>query len=153
MEKLTITQDEFEWMGRNFKLLDFINVRTPEELQVQVPSLTLTRYKKGEKIIVEGELGGDMYILYRGALSVRRPAWLFTKEIARLSPGDFFGEVSFMVQRARTATIQAAETSDVFCFGAADMQAIYDGNPRLAAQLAALVKDRTRKLRSDNEAR
>lgn len=57
-------------------------------------------------IVVEDELSTDFYIVAEGAVRVSRAG----TEIARLGPGRYFGEMSLVDNRPRSATVVAAET-------------------------------------------
>jgi CRP/FNR family transcriptional regulator len=66
------------------------------------------RIQKGVEIFREGDAGEDMFILLSGALSASvsqsdgSQRWLFD-----IKPGDFFGEMSIIVNEPRSATFIA----------------------------------------------
>ena len=68
-------------------------------------------YGKDEPIIVEGGLESSFYILISGIVrvTVGKPPI----ELAKLNPGDFFGEVSFLTDRPRTTNVVADDISIV----------------------------------------
>ena len=68
--------------------------------------------RKGETIIKQGGQDRSFYILLTGEVSVRRND--SKKSLATLSPGDFFGEVSFLTERVRTTSVVAIENCIVF---------------------------------------
>ncbi|MFT5209654.1 MAG: CRP/FNR family cyclic AMP-dependent transcriptional regulator [Flavobacterium sp.] len=68
--------------------------------------------KKGETLIRQGGQDQSFYILLAGKVSVRRKG--LGKTLATLGPGDFFGEVSFLTERARTTSVISAEDCIVF---------------------------------------
>ena len=55
----------------------------------------------GEVVVEEGVPGRDSFIVVAGRAEVS----LRGKVIARLEPGDFFGEMSLLTHRLRTATV------------------------------------------------
>jgi CRP-like cAMP-binding protein len=67
---------------------------------------TVLTCRAGEALIKQGELGNEMFILLSGAVEVRagdengRP-------IARFDRGDIFGEVAFLSEVERSATVVA----------------------------------------------
>jgi CRP/FNR family transcriptional regulator, cyclic AMP receptor protein len=67
------------------------------------------RYAKGTNIVETGVPGHGLYVIRAGGASVLRDG----RTIARLKPGDFFGEVAMLDAGARTATVQA--DADTVC--------------------------------------
>jgi CRP-like cAMP-binding protein len=64
-------------------------------------------FPAGAAMAAEGEEGGAFYLLVTGRARVTRDG----NEIRDLGPGDFFGEISLVDGRPRTASVTA--TSDV----------------------------------------
>jgi serine/threonine protein kinase len=62
-------------------------------------------YEVGEKIIVEGARDDTFYILVDGRVALRRA----NQEVGVLGPGASFGEIGFVLDKERTATIVAKE--------------------------------------------
>ncbi len=63
----------------------------------------------GEVIVYQGEIGVRFYILRYGAARVLVDG----REVSRLRSGDWFGEVALLNEIPRTATVQAAEDTDL----------------------------------------
>jgi CRP-like cAMP-binding protein len=112
-----------------------------------MPSFTLRAYKAGTRILREGEKGGEMYVLYKGSLRVLRKRLLFgQREVATLLPGDFFGEVGFLVGAPRSATVETAEEAQVFSWNATDMQRVLRMNDEIGRKLENTARERIAKL-------
>jgi CRP-like cAMP-binding protein len=60
-------------------------------------------YSKGETILRRGAEGDSMFIVHDGSVSVR----VDDAEVARLEPGDFFGEMALLTGEHRTADVIA----------------------------------------------
>ncbi len=60
-------------------------------------------YEAGSEIIVEGEIDNSFYVIVSGEVEVLKSG----KVVDRLSEGDCFGEMGFIAERERTATISA----------------------------------------------
>lgn len=61
----------------------------------------VVRFASGRAILEEGQGGEAMYVMLTGTASVIRGG----RMVARLIPGDFFGELSALDGRARSASI------------------------------------------------
>lgn len=69
------------------------------------------RFAKGETVIIEGSGGAAFFIIETGEASVTHNG----VEVARLGPGDHFGEVALIDGGTRTATVTAV--TDLVCYG------------------------------------
>jgi CRP/FNR family transcriptional regulator, cyclic AMP receptor protein len=71
-------------------------------------------------LIQEGQPVNTLYILLEGELSVSTGA-LGGREIARLGQGEIVGEMSFVDSRPPSATVKAAQASQVFAIPQTDL--------------------------------
>lgn len=79
------------------------------ELQLVARLVKEQRYAAGSNIMEAGAPGHGLYIVQSGAASVLRDG----RPIARLAPGDFFGEIAMLDAGTRTATVRA--DADTVC--------------------------------------
>lgn len=82
---------------------------TSEDRKEVLAAVKRSAYLPGEDIVREGEEGQTMYLIKSGEVVV----WVKgtdggRNEVARLGPGDFFGEVALATSRPRVATVTAA---------------------------------------------
>jgi tetratricopeptide (TPR) repeat protein len=84
------------------------------ELDAVISRMTLEHFGDGDIVITEGEAGASMYVIVSGEVKV------FTRgqkgeslHLATLGEGDFFGEVSVLTGRPRTATITASAPTEL----------------------------------------
>jgi CRP-like cAMP-binding protein len=72
-------------------------------------------FKSGEQIIAEGDLGSGMYILNKGAVTIRkrtRSGDTYTVVNLRAEDNVFFGELALIDDERRSATVVAREDSE-----------------------------------------
>ncbi|TML56898.1 MAG: cyclic nucleotide-binding domain-containing protein [Actinobacteria bacterium] len=74
---------------------------TDKELATVAALVDDIEVEPGEVVVEEGVPGRDSFIVVAGRAEVS----LRGKVIARLEPGDFFGEMSLLTHRLRTATV------------------------------------------------
>jgi small-conductance mechanosensitive channel len=95
-------------------------------------------FSRGETILSHGAEGHSMFIVHEGAVSVRAD----DAEVARLQPGDFFGEMALLTGERRAADIIAL--SDVVAVEIAKdaLEPVLHDHPELAAAISAKVAER-----------
>lgn len=85
-----------------------------EERNALVREMELEQHGEGDVILSEGDPGTSMYIIARGEVKVytrnQRGGSLY---LAKLGEGDFFGEVSVLSGKPRTATITASQPTEL----------------------------------------
>ena len=99
-------------------------------------------YKKGEKIIVEGTPGLDMYIILSGKVKVYKRINKKRLNLATLGPDDFFGEMSLFLHSPRTATVEAVEKSEILTCDKKIFLDMVREEPELAAQILSTMAKR-----------
>ena len=91
-------------------------------------------------IVQQGQVGNGLYIIVSGGARIVAGS----EELARFGPGDFFGELSVIDQRPRTAT--AFAVGDTVCLALAswDLMAVLEREPVLAMNLLKELAGRLR---------
>src|SRR5438105_6333434 len=90
-------------------------VLTDEEREALVREMELETHDEGSVIISEGDLGSSMYLIVSGEVKVytRGTGQSGSVYLAKLGEGDFFGEVSILTGKPRTATITASQRTEL----------------------------------------
>jgi CRP-like cAMP-binding protein len=85
-----------------------------EELLAIVRGMRLHTYEPGDIVVTEGEPGQSLFTLTTGHVKVfvRNPDQR-NFEVATLTEGDFFGEISSLSGRPRSATVVAASACEL----------------------------------------
>ncbi len=71
------------------------------------------QFKKGDVIVREGDLGVAFYVVASGHVEVVKGLGEKEQVVAKLGPGDFFGEMSLFDNQVRSHSVRAVE--DVEC--------------------------------------
>jgi cAMP-dependent protein kinase regulator len=89
-------------------------VLSEDERNALVREMELESHDEGSVIISEGQPGSSMYIIASGEVKVfTNGAGGSSLYLARLGEGDFFGEVSMLTGKPRTATITASQRTEL----------------------------------------
>ncbi|MBI5744066.1 MAG: Crp/Fnr family transcriptional regulator [Elusimicrobia bacterium] len=88
---------------------------TPRELKQILSISVLRRYAAGEMVFAKRDLGNTFFIVKTGRIKIFTTVGADKKKtFAFLKKGDFFGEMSLLGGRIRSASAQAAEESELF---------------------------------------
>lgn len=101
------------------------------------------RYAAGERIVRQGDLGAEFFIVMSGKVrvTVRREDGRGA-EVGTFGRGFFFGEMSLLTGEPRRATITATEDTDVIVIGQEGFGQIIAAHPKIAEKLSAAVEKR-----------
>jgi small-conductance mechanosensitive channel/CRP-like cAMP-binding protein len=128
--------------GKRIKALTTVDLfrGLPQNLRDELANqISYAPFGRGEAVTREGEVDDGLYMIVEGDMSVRIGKGTDEKEVARLGPGQFFGEMSLMTGEARTASVVAA--TDVICYRVDKpaFEAVLGEMPALADQIAEIL--------------
>jgi small-conductance mechanosensitive channel len=99
-------------------------------------------FAAGESVTREGDRDDGLFTIVEGAASVRIGKGREQREVARLMPGEFFGEMSLMTGEVRTATVVAATDLHCYRMNKSAFQQIIEETPAIAEQVAEVLMTR-----------
>lgn len=94
----------------------------------------------GTEITHQGDPGDEFFIVADGEVEIS----IDGREVRRLGPGDFLGEIALVFGGKRTATARAAKASTLFVLGRADFDAMVKRYPRIEDKILTSVSERMR---------
>lgn len=113
-----------------------------DDLAMLTERMREARYAPGTPVIRAGDAGESMFVVSEGLVSVRIPAADDEVDVARLAPGDFFGEMSLLTGEPRSATVVAVTEATIYEIRKDDMAALLDRNPGAAEVLSEAAAER-----------
>ena len=111
----------------------FNGVAVPE-LTVLAGRLRERGLKRGQVLIREGDVGDEMFLLRHGSMVISKSVTGRVEQVlARIGPGDFFGEMALFDRSPRSATIQADSDTVLLVLDRAALTKLTEVSPRAAA--------------------
>jgi CRP/FNR family transcriptional regulator, cyclic AMP receptor protein len=101
-------------------------------------------FPAGHVIARQGEIGTGFFVIVSGSVRVVRDGAV----VARLGPGEFFGELSVLDQMPRNATVAADEPTSCLALASWDFDRILLEEPALTL---AILRGVARRLREVSE--
>jgi CRP-like cAMP-binding protein len=102
-----------------------------KELKVVARSFKELKYKSGDIIIRKGETGVGFFVIADGTVEVRSDG----KILAKLGPGQYFGEMSILDKQPRTADVVALEPCRCLALSAWSFETVVSTHPKMALKL------------------
>jgi len=135
-------EQDAETLNDRLSALDLFSPLTSSELSALASNARGRVFAPGETIIRAGDDGSCMYVVHRGSVDVRVDSNGTPRTIKTLGEGDFFGEMGLFTGEPRTASVVAAEESEVIEIGHEAVRPLFEANPRLVEALSHTIKER-----------
>lgn len=92
----------------------------------------------GETIVQEGDVADAFYALLDGEAKVTRGR----RTLARLGPGDFFGEIALVARSPRTASVTATGPARLLVVNARPFRALLGRSPAVQQKVLEALAER-----------
>lgn len=103
---------------------------------------------KGEVLFREGEPGDAMYVIQSGKVRLSRKIRGEDQVVAELGPGEFFGEMSILNGKPRSATAEVIEDAQLLVLDPKTFESMIKANTEIAVRM---IKKLARRLDEANE--
>lgn len=105
-----------------------------KELRQVSRLMTTINVAAGTELATEGKLGAEFCVIVEGRANVVRQG----REVAKLGPGQWFGEIALLDQRhLRTATVTAVTDMVLEVVDGPSFATLVEEHPRIARKLLA----------------
>jgi CRP-like cAMP-binding protein len=120
---------------------DFASLTDADLLRIVGASANL--FWPAKSLVFEKGASADaLYILLSGEVRVFDVVDDEEVDVARISPGDFFGELSLLLHTTHTKSVQAIEDSEIMVLPKASFQSLLASQPALAEQVRRKLEGR-----------
>jgi CRP-like cAMP-binding protein len=127
---------------RNVPKSPLFEVLADDERDALVGEMEVETHDEGSVVLNEGDPGTSMYVIASGAVKVYTRSKGGTLYLAQLGEGDFFGEVSVLTGKPRTATITAAQRTELLCLDKSKLDGVLAKFPGIRKVLDDFYKKR-----------
>jgi len=148
--KLSLDRKEETEVAAMLQNVPIFSGMSKKELKTMAHSFVERSYDTGKVIEREGEKGVSFYLIVDGSVDVRKGE----KSIAKLSKGQFFGELSLLDKQPRSASIEALEPTRCLIMTSWVWSGFLETQPKLAVpvmrELARRLREADQKLSTLN---
>lgn len=111
--------------------IELFSELSKKELKNIAALMTPIQVKMGRVLTKEGDPGREFMIIVEGTATVKRKG----RVLARLGPGDFFGELAVVAGVPRTATVIADTDMIIETLNRREFSSLLDESPRIAKKV------------------
>lgn len=154
MEQLPATDVRDGAQGAIIERLTAVDIFSPlslEETTMLAQASSSHVFAPDEIVIRAGDPGSSMFVVHSGRVSVQINENGRPRTVATLSEGAFFGEMALFTGEPRTASVIAAEETEVLEIGHDAMKRVFDSNPDLVESLSHIITERRQGLAATQE--
>ncbi|MDB4990245.1 MAG: cAMP-binding protein [Myxococcaceae bacterium] len=112
------------------------------ELEQLLSAVRVEEVSQGHEIVRQGDPGSEAFVVARGALKVVRREGADETLLARLGPGQIFGEMALISESPRSASVVALEPALLLVLARDELERAAEDAPELSAQLSAFCHGR-----------
>jgi CRP-like cAMP-binding protein len=122
-----------------WRIKDHVAESTYQQLMGIAEPLALSQ---GTVLVSEGDHSRSLFLLESGALDVSRKTDNGDQDLGTIGPGDVVGEIAFVDQRPRSATVTVREDAQVLKLGHAQVMSALARHPMALADLMQALATR-----------
>ena len=94
--------------------------------------------REGKELTKEGRPGREFFVMVEGTADVRKG----NRRINQLNAGDFFGEISLITQRPRTATVTATSPVRALIITERSFRSLLERQPEIQGKVMSALAAR-----------
>jgi NADH dehydrogenase len=117
----------------------------PELVQLKLGGsggVTQEHFEPGQDVFRQGDLGDRVYVVLTGAAEVWREKDGVETQLARLGPGDWFGEMALLNETTRGASVRCVESMDALSLPKRDFTVLAANLPELRQSFEKVMAER-----------
>ena len=123
----------------------FLAALSGEDLRWLAKRVQRRKYRRGDIIFVKDDPGESMFIVEDGAVRIYVPGTQGADlTLATMQPGEFFGDLSLLDGRPRSASAEAARNATLLTLERGDLRELVESRPKAALAILMEIAGRLR---------
>jgi CRP-like cAMP-binding protein len=140
--KPALELDPRAWVARLHRRGESLTVPIGENTQIHLRRYYQRTLSPGETIFDEGEPGDQLYVIQSGEVELIREVPSKARVVARLGPGDFFGELGVVLGEPRSSRAVAVNAARVIALDRETLEGMCLEQPEIAIRMIRVLVSR-----------
>ncbi|NUP08586.1 MAG: mechanosensitive ion channel [Polyangiaceae bacterium] len=128
--------------NRALRDIHFLKVIGDDQRRELASRASTRLFSRGETIVRQGEDSAELFLILRGETAVVLQTNGVEKEITRLGPGKFFGEMALLTGERRKATVKALHDCELLVIDHNAFKSVLDEQPEVVEALSRVLAER-----------
>lgn len=124
------------------KMIELFSHFSPSELGGIADQMSVRKFKAGDDLIRQGEVGEEFFLLGKGRVAILIDKGAGPEEVGNLGPGKAFGERALLTGDTRAATIRGLEDGAVYVLNKDNFDAAVKASPDFRTQMQRMYFNR-----------
>src|SRR5438128_6780187 len=124
--------------------IDFFSGLDDKILKKIADACIMRQFTKNDTIVRQGEMGLGLYLIAKGRVKVDREQGGVRMQVAELGPEQFFGEMSLLDNKPRSATVTGIEDSECVLLTRDSFVKLMNKYPEIPIRMARVLAERLR---------
>lgn len=138
-----MNKEELNFIVRVLRNINYFSSCSPAEIDNLLNKFSIKKFSRGKLIIKKNSVSSHFYIIYRGKVEILSEKSLFSKEvISHLQEGDYFGEISIVLDMPTTAYVRTVKGTSVFALRREDFKEMLERNSELRDKIMDMALKR-----------
>ncbi|MDD5304022.1 MAG: cyclic nucleotide-binding domain-containing protein [Elusimicrobia bacterium] len=133
---------ERDFLMSELRGLDLFAPLTDEQLRKMLYFVKSVEFEDGEIVFEKGDPGEWFYLIHRGEVEIFEPGFFGPSVLARMGPGDFFGELALILSQPRSAGVRCVGETACFALDRTDLETLMERSPDIAAAIKQIAQQR-----------
>src|SRR6185503_14794103 len=124
--------------------IDFFSGLDEKILRKISDACIVRQFTRNETIVRQGEMGLGLYVIAKGHVKVEREQGGVRMQVAELGPEQFFGEMSLLDNKPRSATVTGVEDTECLLLTRDSFVRLMNKYPEIPIRMARVLAERLR---------
>jgi CRP-like cAMP-binding protein len=112
---------------------------TADEVEALAALVGIRNFSDGEVLLPAGSADNHLHVVIAGRIEVVHTSVQGPSVLARLGPGDLVGELSFMDDEPRYASLIASGPTVVLALARSDLETLLESSPRIVYKVMRAI--------------
>ena len=105
------------------------------ELEMVMSIVKIETFHAGDELFIEGDAAHSLYVIRHGSVKIHYSGQNDRIDAGSLGSGSHFGELAFITEENRSASVEILEKTEMICIEFSDLRRLLDSNLEMSVKV------------------